>query len=243
MGRGVDARSCSLLAFGGAGPMIACQLANEIGIRSVVVPARSSGLSALGCLTANPSFTRIRTVRIKESEFDAQAFAIVLEELEQLILAELEGTIAARTNVDTGHSALMRYAGQSYEIEVPAKPHLTSLNLSELFAQKHRDVYGYQLNSPWECVAIRTTITEKRDPSVFLQSERSSGSTDGTKAIRAFFPSFGWREAAEINRGGNLSNVIGPAIIVDDFSTIVVPPDWNARSGNGGHIRIDYAGN
>src|SRR5262249_37870691 len=73
MGRGIDARSCSLIAFGGAGPMFACLLAGDLGIRRVVVPPKSSALSAFGCLSAEPSFTRQRTIRLSEQNCNSSA--------------------------------------------------------------------------------------------------------------------------------------------------------------------------
>ncbi len=62
--RGVDGRQCSLLAFGGAGPMHAAQLAREFGITEIVVPRFSSAFSALGCIVADVSYTQQQAVRM-----------------------------------------------------------------------------------------------------------------------------------------------------------------------------------
>jgi N-methylhydantoinase A len=241
MGRGIDARSCELIAFGGAGPMLAGQLAGEIGIRSVIVPFRSSALSAVGCLTARPSFTRQKTVRIKEKDFDAGSFDDILADLEGVVLEELLGPATAHDGVDTTHSALMRYAGQSYEIEVPIPSRPTKSELARLFRKRHRDVYGYELNDPWECVAIRTTGAGR--------SHLGGGAGDYASAARmpkvgtgkVYFRDRGWCDVREVSRSacGPRETIRGPAIIVDDFSTILVPPHWNARGENGGHIRMD----
>ena len=152
--------------------------------------------------------------------------------------------VASANQVATAHSAQMRYAGQSYEIEVPlSKDVTTASQLRDLFSQKHRDVYGYELNSTWECVAIRTTITEKRRSSVSAQANMSSCAKRSVTATKAFFPSCGWRDVPELERHVDMRSVSGPAIITDEFSTIVVPPEWNASSKDGGHIHIEFAGN
>jgi N-methylhydantoinase A len=245
MGRGVDARSCALLAFGGAGPMIACQLAGEIGIRSVIIPFRSSALSAVGCLTAKRSFTRQKTVRIKENDFDSETFGGLLANLEEHVLEELLGTVASPDQAVMTHSALMRYAGQSHEIEVPIPSRPTSAEFSRLFRKKHTEAYGYELNDPWECVAIRTTAVGRSDTSGDVGQGNTPAATPVSGGTaKAYFPKRGWCDVREFSRAtcarGNV--IPGPAIIVDEFSTILVPPEWNARGEDGGHIRIDYCG-
>jgi N-methylhydantoinase A len=244
MGRGVDARSCALLAFGGAGPMIACQLASEIGIRSVIVPFRSSALSAVGCLTARPSFTRQRTVRVKEGEFDNETFSGLLTNLEECVLEELLGTVVSSDQAAMTHSALMRYSGQSYEIEVPIPSRPTSAELSRLFRKKHLDAYGYELDEPWECVAIRTTAMGRSDATNAEQSNTTATTATSRGTAKAYFSERGWCDVLEFNRATCAAGGVipGPAIIVDEFSTILVPFEWNARGEDGGHVRIDYCG-
>jgi N-methylhydantoinase A len=242
MGRGVDARSCTMLAFGGAGPMIACQLAGEIGIRSVIVPFRSSALSAVGCLTARPSFTRQRTVRVKEGEFDNETFSGLLTNLEEYVLEELLGTVASSDQAAMTHSALMRYSGQSYEIEVPIPSRPTSAEFSRLFRKKHLDAYGYELDEPWECVAIRTTAMGRSDATNAEQGNTTATTPTSRGTAKAYFPERGWCDVREFSRAACAAGDVipGPAIIVDEFSTILVPFEWNARGEDGGHIRIDY---
>jgi N-methylhydantoinase A len=241
MGRGVDARSCVLIAFGGAGPMLACQLASEIGIRSIIVPFRSSALSAVGCLTARPSFTRQKTVRIKESDFDGNDFQGILSDLERLVLEELLGPAVTRDGVDTTHSALMRYAGQSHEIDVPIPLRPTKAEFGRLFRNRHLDVYGYELDDPWECVAIRTTGMGKSNLRSAAGNHASAARPAKAGVAKAYFQDCGWCDVSEVNRTacGPDETIRGPAIIVDDFSTILVPPQWNARGEDGGHIRMD----
>jgi N-methylhydantoinase A len=241
MGRGIDARSCSLIAFGGAGPMLACLLAGEMGIRKVVIPFRSSALSALGCLSAEPRFTRQRTTNVKRDEFSPSSVEAVLSDLERIVLGELIGGQACDAGTRVEHVALMRYAGQSYEIEIPIARPISKEDLGEAFGRKHQDTYGYAVDEPWECVGFRTTGIGSSAAAEPLQAEAPvrDGSQGGS--TRAYFEGTGWCEVTEYRRNeiAAMERIPGPAIIVDEFSTILVPHGWTAKSEHGAHICIE----
>lgn len=241
MGRGIDARSCSLIAFGGAGPMLGCLLAGELGIRKVVVPFRSSALSALGCLSAERRFTRQRTTFIKEGEFKSSAVESALSDLERIVLGEVDGGRGAGEDTRVEHVALMRYSGQSYEIEIPIARPLTKASLAEAFRQKHQEIYGYAVDEPWECVAFRTTGIGKTRAGSSFQIDAPDRRSCRVGNGRAYFHEIGWSNVTEYRRNeiAALERIPGPAIIVDEFSTILVPHGWSARTEHGAHICID----
>ena len=111
--RGIDGRDCTLLAFGGGGPMHAAGLADLYGIGSIVVPNASSAFSALGCLTADFSFLQQQTFRVALDGIDLDR---VLKRIETLIEQASEPLIAngvARAAIDVELVALMRYAAQN----------------------------------------------------------------------------------------------------------------------------------
>ena len=87
--RGVDGRQCTLLAFGGAGPMHAVELARAFSIAKVVVPAHSSVFSALGCVSARMSYAQQRTLRMAVDEWDAQRLERAREDLRSRLAAPL----------------------------------------------------------------------------------------------------------------------------------------------------------
>jgi N-methylhydantoinase A len=110
--RGIDGRDCTLLAFGGGGPMHAAGLAALYGIGSIVVPNASSAFSALGCLTADFSFLQQQTFRVAPDGIDPGR---VLKRIETLIEQASEPLVAngvARTAIEVDLVALMRYAAQ-----------------------------------------------------------------------------------------------------------------------------------
>jgi N-methylhydantoinase A len=133
--RGVDPRGLALVAFGGAGPMHACALAEELGIATVLVPRRSGVLSALGLALADR-----RSDRVAPAGGDTGAVFAALE-------AGLEGNALER-------SADLRYRGQGFELTVEAND---PGRLAERFAEAHERRYGYRLDEPVELVALRVT--------------------------------------------------------------------------------------
>ena len=241
MGRGIDARSCALIAFGGAGPMLACLLAGEMGIRKVIVPFRSSALSALGCLSAEPRFTRQQTTNIKQEEFSTASVEAVLSDLERTVLAELVGGRAASAGTRVEHVALMRYAGQSHEIEISITRPITKENLGEEFNRKHESTYGYAVDEPWECVGFRTTGIGATKTAELHQAEALERGSPRLGDTRAYFKESGWCVVPEYRRSelAEVRRIPGPAIIADEFSTILIPHGWTAKAENRGHICIE----
>jgi N-methylhydantoinase A len=239
MSRGIDARHCALIAFGGAGPMMACLLADEMAIRKVLVPSRSSALSALGCLFAQKTFTRQRTVNLKESDFDSSVVEAMLSELEAVVLPALTDGPNGDEHDRVEHVALMRYAGQSYEIEIPISRPVRKAPLTEAFRAKHLSTYGFCADEPWECVALRATATRDTKGQIALIGRKNAAEGLLGEA-RAYFHDYGWCQSREYARSTIKDEVLsGPAIIVDEFSTTVVPPEWTARVVDNAHIQIE----
>jgi N-methylhydantoinase A/oxoprolinase/acetone carboxylase beta subunit len=151
--RGVDPRGLALVAFGGAGPLHACALAEALGMPAVVVPARAGVLSAVGLLTAPPRRDLVRSWPAPgDHDGLAEALAALGDEARALVGGDDEDT--AGTAVETAVDC--RYRGQSHELTVPT--------LGE-FHDEHRRRNGYaRPDDPVEVVAIRAVAT--RPPAV-----------------------------------------------------------------------------
>jgi N-methylhydantoinase A len=136
--RGYDPREFGLVAFGGAGPLHACELAEELGIETVLVPAEAGVLSALGLVASDERRDRVASYVQPLAEVDAAELP-------------LDG------------EADLRYAGQSFELTVPL-----GSDLEEAFHQAHEERYGYADRSrAVELVAVRTADVQ-RGPSLDL---------------------------------------------------------------------------
>ncbi|HEX6238821.1 MAG TPA: hydantoinase/oxoprolinase family protein, partial [Acidimicrobiales bacterium] len=139
--RGVDPRGLALVAFGGAGPLHACALADALGMPAVVVPARAGVASAVGLLTAPRRRDLVRSwPRPSDHRGLDEALAAIADQCRRLVAAG-GGGVVVETALDC------RYVGQSHELTVPAV---------DAFHAEHRRRNGYaRTGDPVEVVALR----------------------------------------------------------------------------------------
>ncbi len=238
--RGVDTRDCALIAFGGAGPMYAAELARDTGIGTVLVPRESSLLSAIGCLTATPIYTRQRTVRLSGVDWNAGAFervcAAIADEARGSLLRGRGGEAA----VGVEYAVFMRYLGQSHVIEVPCVPKSGADDLQAAFRRRHEELYGYCTEEPWELQSLR--VTARIDPEIpeFDRPEASGVAPEPVETANCRFsegPAITPVYARDDLGPGRILK--GPLIVVDRTSTTVVPPGCRLDMTPHGHLRID----
>jgi N-methylhydantoinase A/oxoprolinase/acetone carboxylase beta subunit len=205
--RGVDPAGLALVAFGGAGPLHACALADALGMPVVVVPARAGVLSAAGILTAPPRRDLVRSWRTPDDHTGLdQALSALAGEARALA-----GPGAGRVTVETAVDC--RYRGQSHELTVPDVA---------AFHDAHERHNGYaRRDHPVEVVALRAVVTGV-PPVEFddLPAPRWVGAGDAG-------PERG-------GRGGEPR--IGPAVIAEADCTIWVADGWHADAGAAGAI-------
>ena len=158
--RGKDPRHFALVAFGGAGPIHAGRLAEEIGVRTVLVPPAPGVLSALGLLIANVEHEFSRTLRTPAATTDVDLVNRTLAEIDLLCAERMTKDGIAAGACQVHHSTEMRYAGQSYELEVPLQTPVTRDGLNaavSAFHEAHRRVYAYAKEAaPVELVTVRS---------------------------------------------------------------------------------------
>ncbi|WP_229022816.1 hydantoinase/oxoprolinase family protein [Actinomarinicola tropica] len=162
--RGVDPRALALVAFGGAGPLHACALADALGMEAVVVPARAGVLSAVGILTAP---LQRDLVRSWPTPLDHDGLDAALAELAEDAAALVGAGAAVSVAVDC------RYAGQSHEITVPTVAD---------FAEEHRRRNGYaRPGADVEVIALRATA--RAEPAVDPASLPAPRRLDGGEVV------------------------------------------------------------
>ncbi|MCX5765785.1 MAG: hydantoinase/oxoprolinase family protein [Gemmatimonadetes bacterium] len=146
--RGIDPRSCALVAFGGGGPLHACALADLLGMRSILVPPYAGVLSALGLAIAPERRDAARSVMRAVDTLDAAWFASTLPAL-------AERASGGRTMARHSWHARVRYAGQGHELDVPCMPSDDGNALAARFSSMHQSRYGFVLDRAVEMVALR----------------------------------------------------------------------------------------
>ena len=223
--RGHDPRDFALVAFGGCGGLHACEIARELGIRTVLVPQYAGALSALGMLLAD--HVRDYAAGVLNHPGIEREF----QRLERTARKELPKSGLIR-------SADIRYAGQSYELTVPWH----AANPAEPFHREHQKVYGYA--NPDRAVEIVTIrVRAKRTvQKPKLETRRVPGASIATRqkpVVRKIHSAGTWR-ATRVYQRGDLSGsrLRGPALVVDYGSTTLAPPGWYFALDRFGNLKI-----
>ncbi len=242
--RGIDGRRCTLLAFGGAGPMHATGLAREVGIRRIIVPVASSAFSAYGCLLSDMSYTQQRTVRLHGSAFDAAAFEQTCAEMQEELSRPLRDQGIAEADIAMAHVGLARYDGQSEAIAVPFGLPFDHHAFAADFNRQHHEIFGYAMDEPWVLEGLR--ITASRPSGITFGSGGGDGTSEAPVTVGhrdCHFDSGGPIRTPCISRSSLAAGreIPGPAIIVDAWSTTVVPPGWSLESDGFGNLVMSEA--
>ena len=237
--RGHDPRDYTLVAFGGAGPLHAAQLAKELEIRRILVPRSPGILCAMGLLLtdlrADFATTRLRTMTSAALPDVEEALATLRQQAEAWFVAEAIAPEARQT----ARTVDMRYAGQNYELSVPvpegAITRATLDRLAEGFAEAHKRMYGFVADDePVQLVTFRIEATGLVRKATF--QPRPMGGADASRAMighrdvwlseAAGFVSCPVYDREQLDAGNRIA---GPAIIEQMDTTTVVPPGMTAR--------------
>ncbi len=226
--RGHDPRDYSLIAFGGAGGLHACDLADALEMRSVIIPLFPGGLSALGILRADVVQEFSRTVLLRASEASQHSTRLqpLLRQLQQQAEKFLRAEGFPGSAMRFHQSFDLRYVGQAYDLNISAEG-----DIVQNFHAAHQQRYGYHdTKKPIEIVNIRCRATGRTDkpPTTKIPASRG-GKTPPSQVGSMFFDGekrstkFYRREAL---RAGH--RFPGPAIITEYSATTLLPPHWTA---------------
>ncbi|MGB8131200.1 MAG: hydantoinase/oxoprolinase family protein [Candidatus Angelobacter sp.] len=235
--RGHDPRQFSLVAFGGAGAMHACELAHALRIPRLIVPAYPGALSALGILISDVVKDHSRTIllRVAPGKNLSAQLDPIFAELKQNIAAELkkedwQGTAVFEPSCD------IRYRGQGYELNLPY-----SANVLKHFHAEHKRRYGY--SSPNRDVEIVTVRMRGRVASPEKLSRLKIREEPGKlKAAAAMVHFAGRRYKTQIiprSAIQQLRRYRGPAIVTEYGATTVVPPGLRYQKDRAGNLLIE----
>ncbi len=220
--RGHDPRDFALVAFGGCGGLHACEIARELGIRTVLVPEYAGALSALGMLLASQVRDYAAGV-LNRSGFEGEFLR-----LERTARKDLPGAELVR-------SADIRYTGQSYELTVP----WNAGDPAAPFHREHQRVYGY--SNPDRSIEIVTIRVRARlsvqKPKLVSRSASSRKVTD--PALRRIHSAGAWRKTPVYERSNLPKRTVpGPALVLDYGSTTLVPRGWSFSVDMVGSLKL-----
>src|ERR1700688_4274150 len=243
--RGHDPRDYTLIAFGGAGGLHACDLAAALEMRSVLIPVFPGGLSALGILQADVVKELSQTIFLPTEDMlrAPRQLQNIFKRLEAESIRVLDAEGFPRDKMRYQHSLDMRYIGQAYELNIPVGP-LSSIgrDVNLAFHRAHEMRYGYHhKNKQAELVNVRcraTGITDK-PPSQKLASRSRAKPLLPMQTVQLLFQGRTHKTAMYRRENLRASDIFsGPAIVAEYSATTLIPPDWKVRLDNYGQLLL-----
>jgi N-methylhydantoinase A len=249
--RGYDPREFTLLAFGGAGPLHACELAAALHIPRVLIPPHSGVLSALGMILADAVKDYSQTVMLPSTQTSGEALDRLFAPLYERASADLHAEGFAGAEIRLQSALDMRYVGQSYELKVEAQPGGEIQQYVQDFHEIHRQRFSYaNEGEPVEIVNVRLKAigqTAKPHPSYQPPGQLDPKAAQiGYKQV--YFADRSAPHAArpipaalyqrELLVAGNM--VVGPAILFQFDTTTIIPPDWSVAVDGWGNLIAEH---
>jgi N-methylhydantoinase A len=230
--RGIDPRNFTLFPFGGAGPLHAAAIAEELDIRTILVPPLPGNFSALGLLIADVRRDFVRTRVSPTATTSPEHVHSTFKELIGCGRAELTAAGFAPGRQHFAASLDMRYAGQSFELSVPIAMDIASIaQIEGAFSEVYAARYGATTGRDIEIVSYRLAasglVEKPRLPTIDRAGRSLEAAMSGRRAVV-----FGGveRQIGVLDRDRLPPGiaVTGPAVIEEAGSTSVVPPGWSA---------------
>ena len=232
--KGYDAREFALVAFGGAGALHVVELAQDLGIKKVIIPALAGNLSAFGLLVADARHDHVRTVAKELTELDYSVLNAFYRDMESKGTTQLSDEGFSKENQELSWSMDLRYQGQSYELNVPfeRRDNIGSEAIqvaAHSFHELHNRLYAF--SDPAEKVQlmnVRVTALGKTPPiQMSVVNDEATTLAAALKGERpVYFAESGFVNAQVYERvrlpQGSL--IYGPAVIEEKISATVLPP-------------------
>ena len=249
--RGYDPREFALVAYGGAGPMHAIEVANLLGVTTVVVPPHPGIASAYGLLVAEFKNDYARTSLQQPPDYDLQGMAEIFDGLEREGQQWLETEGVAGSGRVLAWSADLRYEHQGSELTIPYDG--TQVDRSGLeamideFHRRHAQLYGFSLDQSVEIVTLRVTASVHLGDVAMPTLPPGAGNPADAVVDRrrVYFDESRDFIECPIYRRERLSpeaHIAGPAILEGMDSTVVINPGWESRIDQYGNCIMRAAG-
>jgi N-methylhydantoinase A len=242
--RGYDPRGYTLVAFGGAGPMHVCALAEELEVERIIVPSNPGMFSALGLLTADMFHDYIHPVVKRMSLVDPKEIEAAFRMMEKEGKETLASEGVKMRSMSYIRQFDLRYLGQAYELTVKAPSRVDAESLAATiidFHRHHTESYGYSAEGePVELVNLRFRAVGAI-PKPDLKETRCRGEPNRIGTRRIYFETDDrWAETPIYERGGSWSSEFtGPAVIEQYDATTVVYPGWSVETDELGNMILE----
>ena len=242
--RGEDPRSFTLIAFGGAGPMHGCAVAQEVGIRRVVSPNYPGNLSALGLLTSDLRHELVRTHLVLLRDADIAEVAERLAQMARTARELLSGEGVVQGDREIRFSLGLRYEGQAHELDVTVDPERLDLeDIDKAFVDRYFDTWSYSpTGKSVQLVTLRVLAVGRAPKLSFPILEGGARTLAGAEIDHRDVYFAGTARPTPVYRRSFLPAEAvfgGPAIVEEAGATTIVFPEWEARVDPLGNIIIE----
>ena len=196
--RGVDPRDCVLVPFGGGGPLHACGLAEQLGMRTIFVPPHAGVLSAVGLAITSERRERLVSVLATSTELDEAALARAMD--------RAADGVTAGPGWSRDFTARVRYVGQGFELDVPVQPGDDGTSVAGRFNALHGSRNGFTLDAACEVVAMRHVASGPPCQATFVRDDVGNDAPVSGPAVVALEGATlrigaGWRGEAHATGG------------------------------------------
>jgi N-methylhydantoinase A len=241
--RGYDPREFVLVAFGGAGPLHAAQLARELGMPKVLVPNIPGNLCALGLLASDTIMNYVRTHMVYTKELNLEELRTILKEMEEDALRTLTEKGISKDEVLCIRSLDMRYIGQAFELNINVPELATQEAIEKTFYDKYEMLYGHAARTErTEIVNIRlAAISQNPRPALSVKRTKVYQGVSLFQTRKVYFDETGFTNCRIYDRDlfTPEMKIEGPAIVEEFVATSVILPGQKASVDRLGNILID----
>ena len=241
--RGYDPRGYALLPCGGAGPLIAAPLAEEVGIDRVLIPPHPGIFSAYGLAVADVRIDYVQADgAVRMAAFPTEDFQVRIAALQDRAEAEFGALGHAPGDLTLDFSVDVRYVGQGYELRVPIDPAEVDRGgvavLTDRFHALHDQQYGHSFqNASVEAISFRLVARCPRPAQVIERHARDEAPCGGSRSVAlpgasGTYPVLARGGLAPGDRGD------GPAILMETTTSTLVPPGWRYEALESGAVLL-----
>ena len=244
--RGYDPRDFRLVAFGGAGPLFATDIARELSIPGILVPRFPGILAAMGLLSSNVLHAYSTSVVQDVAKVTHGALEARYRALESRAMAALEGEGFPRSKVTLQRYAECRYVGQGYEVRVDAEQGPVDERwlhrLIEVFRNAHAREYAHDfLGGPVELVTAGIEAFGLLQPLELPETEPYEERSTALRERSVWFEEARQIVPTAVHARQALATgtlLMGPALVEQEDSTVLVPPGCKAETDSAGNMLI-----
>ncbi len=238
--RGLHPKDFAIVAFGGAGPLHAAFLAEELEVERVLIPADPGVFSAWGMLQGDVRNDAV-TTHYRRLDQPIVDLTEPIERLKDKVCREMEVDDEQRAGMRFETHIELRYVGQEYSLPIPLPGAEADEEFMASFHARYEERYGHcNPEAPIEMVAIRLTGIREFERGPVGEGNGQAGGADGASEQVIFDGRS--LDVPIVDRGNLSGRLVGPAIVMEPSTTTVVPPGWELSVGSQGHLIMERGG-